>query len=269
MVREIIGPCIYVNKVLDMMRLKILSYNIHKGFDTFNAQFVLRQIKQSIDAVGADLVFLQEVVGLNSHHKNNVESWPDQPQFEFLADKVWSHYSYGQNAIYDEGHHGNAILSKYPIVFSQNTNISNNRFEQRGFLHARIQIPEKVGMMSLVCLHFDLFEGGRRKQVDKLTEYIHTQIPADEPLIVAGDFNDWTGNITKRLEVKAGLIEGYKNMHGHYAKTFPAKWPLLSLDRVLGRHVNFVNAHRMHDSAFRALSDHLPLLVDIEVPKAL
>ncbi len=37
-------------------------------------------------------------------------------QFAFLADEIWPHFAYGKNAIYSAGHHGNAILSKHPIL---------------------------------------------------------------------------------------------------------------------------------------------------------
>ena len=44
-------------------------------------------------------------------------------QFEFLADSIWSHYAYGKNAIYQHGHHGNAILSELPFAISNNVDV--------------------------------------------------------------------------------------------------------------------------------------------------
>jgi signal transduction histidine kinase len=65
--------------------------------------------------VAADVVFLQEIHGEHKGHQANLQDWPNEAQFEYLADSIWHHHAYGKNAVYPEGHHGNAILSKYPI----------------------------------------------------------------------------------------------------------------------------------------------------------
>ena len=41
--------------------LTVLTVNTHKGFDAFGRRFVLHELRDAIRAVGADLVFLQEV----------------------------------------------------------------------------------------------------------------------------------------------------------------------------------------------------------------
>src|SRR5665647_3409505 len=76
-----------------------------------------------------DIVFLQEVQGEHAHHAAHVLNWPVAPQYEFLADEVWQDYAYGRNAIYDQGHHGNAILSRFPIISAENQDVSAHRFE--------------------------------------------------------------------------------------------------------------------------------------------
>ena len=84
--------------------LKVLSYNIHKGFSVGNRRFVLERIRQAIRTVHADVVFLQEVLGQHEKHRIHVQGWPSQTQFEFLADQVWPHHAYGKNATYTAGH---------------------------------------------------------------------------------------------------------------------------------------------------------------------
>ena len=100
--------------------LKVLTYNIHKGFSATNLRFILHEIKQSLRHVDADIVFLQEVHGERKISNNRFDNWPNSRQFEYLADQVWHHYAYGKNAIYKSGHHGNAILSKYPFLEWEN-----------------------------------------------------------------------------------------------------------------------------------------------------
>ena len=86
-------------------------------------------------ATDADLVFLQEVVGERLSAVTNTANLEKQgnsyPQFEYLADEVWPHHAYGRNAIYQKGHHGNAILSKNPFLGWDNVNVSQWWFSQR------------------------------------------------------------------------------------------------------------------------------------------
>ncbi len=98
------------------MKMRILSYNIHKGFSIGNRDFILNDIKQALRDLNADILFLQEVLGDHNDQKCKIPNWQTAIQFEYLADSVWPHFAYGKNAIYPEGHHGNAILSKFPIT---------------------------------------------------------------------------------------------------------------------------------------------------------
>ena len=78
----------------------------------------LKEYLTLIEALDADLVFLQEIHGRHSGraaHEGRY-TYPDRPHFEYLADQSWPHYAYGRNAIYRKGDHGNAILSKFPFV---------------------------------------------------------------------------------------------------------------------------------------------------------
>ncbi len=123
------------------LSLKVLTYNIHKGFSASNLRFILHEIKNSLRQINADVVFLQEVHGERNISNNRFDDWPNNQQFEFLADQVWQHYAYGKNAIYKSGHHGNAILSKYPFIEWDNINVSLFRSASRSLLHGAIQIP--------------------------------------------------------------------------------------------------------------------------------
>ena len=121
-----------------MSLINIATYNIHKGFSQFNRRMVVHELRDRLRSLNSDIVFLQEVQGLHIGHGQRFQSWPAQPQHEFLAHAVWSDIAYGSNAIYEHGHHGNAILSRYPIVSRANQDISGHRFERRGALLAQV-----------------------------------------------------------------------------------------------------------------------------------
>lgn len=244
-------------------RLRILSYNIHKGFSSGNFRFVLRQIRDALRAVDPDLVFLQEVHGEHQGHQSRLAEWPNESQFEFLADSVWTHYSYGRNAVYDGGNHGNAILSKFPITSSENINISVNRFEQRGILHAVVEVPGRRQAVHAICTHFNLLPRGRERQIDQLVARVDAAIPAEHPLVIAGDFNDWSARISNRLRHSLGVVEMYQELHGVHARTFPSQFPILQLDRIFCRNLKPMAATALHGAPWHTLSDHVALWAEV------
>ena len=123
---------------------KVLTINIHKGFTAFNRRFILPELRDAVRTVSADIVCLQEVMGAHEVHPLHVENWPDTSHYEFLADTMWSDFAYGRNAVYPEGHHGNAVLSRYPIEHYENRDVSVDGAEKRGVLYCRI-VPPMTG----------------------------------------------------------------------------------------------------------------------------
>jgi endonuclease/exonuclease/phosphatase family metal-dependent hydrolase len=244
---------------------RVLSYNIHKGFTSANVKFVLKEVRQTISEVQADIVFLQEVVGENSKKSKRHKNWPTMSQFEYLAGKIWLHYAYGKNAVYSSGHHGNAILSKYPITFWENVDVSHNRFEKRGLLHGIIETP-KGKPIHVICLHFALFETWREPQIEILCGRIDSHVPRDAPLIIAGDFNDWREQATVELAKRLRVKEVFQTSFGAHAKTFPAWFPVLKLDRVYSRGLKIKDAVCFTEGPWKVLSDHAPLCVDFVLP---
>src|SRR5688572_2517175 len=127
-----------------MHTLRVASYNIHKGFASpplFHRRMTIHDLRLKLHSFNADVVFLQEVHGQHDRHAKRYANWPSAPQYEFLADTMWSDFAYGRNSVYDAGHHGNAILSRFPILNWDNLDVSTHRFERRGLLHCEIDVP--------------------------------------------------------------------------------------------------------------------------------
>jgi endonuclease/exonuclease/phosphatase family metal-dependent hydrolase len=243
-----------------MSDYRILTLNIHKGFSMSNRRFTLDKIRHCLRESKANVVFLQEVVGENIKHKKKISEWPDSNQLEFLADSVWQHYAYGKNAIYQHGHHGNAILSEIPFLDWQNINISCLSFSQRGILHGKTS--ENI---HLLCVHMGLFEKERRLQVKQLVEYVEAEIPSHEPMILAGDLNDWRLSCHHYLQGVLKLEEAHLSSQGALAKTYPARFPLLKMDRIYQRGFQ-VNQSQILDGAdWQIMSDHRALLTELKL----
>ena len=247
------------------MNIKLISYNIHKGFDLGNREFLLAEMKKYLHHLQPDLVFLQEVVGDHRHQKMRIENWPTNTQFEFLADEIWPHFAYGKNAVYDDGHHGNAILSKFPLVSWDNTDLSTNNLEFRGLAHGKILIPETGQGLDVFCTHLNLLQGARFRQLKKIIETIKAKVPIDAPMILAGDFNDWTGALCKPLLQELNLREAFTVIRGSTAKTFPAFWPKLGLDRIYFRNLEVVDVKVLESGSWAKLSDHLPIWASLKL----
>ncbi|MGZ4959487.1 MAG: endonuclease/exonuclease/phosphatase family protein [Methylomonas sp.] len=239
--------------------LRVLTYNIHKGFDTSNRRFVLHQIREALVATDADLVFLQEAQGEHRHKKTKVVDWPELSQFEFIAKGVWPYHIYGKNAVYDAGHHGNAILSKFPFESWENINVSPFTWASRSVLHGVIRLPLHDQEVHVLCVHFGLTGMERRSQLVSLCERIDSHVPYDAPLIVAGDFNDWLGRAEHQFYNHLGLTEVFRATHGAHARTFPAWLPFLPMDRIYYRGFKAICCERLYRAPWHLLSDHAPL----------
>lgn len=247
------------------VQIKLLTYNIHKGFNITNRRFVLHQMRDILRETHVDLAFLQEIQGEHIVRESTIENWPPMSQYEFLADEVWPHYAYGKNAIYNSGHHGNAILSKYPFTEWENQNVSWMKSASRSLLHGIVEIPDRQLSIHVVCLHLDLIGRQRNRQLKLLGQRLREKVPADVPLIVAGDFNDWGGDISHYLRTEAGLEEVHHSIHGHHARTYPSRWPVLALDRIYYRNIRLVNCQGLTQQPWRVLSDHTPLYAEFEL----
>jgi len=245
------------------MKIKILSYNIHKGFTITNQEFILDRIKQALRDTQADILFLQEVLGHHENERCQIPEWETAIQFEYLADTMWPHFAYGKNAIYSEGHHGNAILSKFPIQDWSNHVISTNRFEHRGLLKAKINIPGTGTDLLLANTHLDLTQKGRDQQAGVIIEHLSAENAS--PWILVGDFNDWNKKISKRIENELNAVEAFNFLHGNYPATFPSLLPVLSLDRIFSHKLKPTLAKRLTENHWKKLSDHLPLYVEMEL----
>lgn len=244
----------------EVHKLRVLTLNMHKGFTLFNRQFILPELREAVRTLSTELVFLQEVHGSHKRHALRHSNWPATPQYEFLADTMWPEFSYGRNAIYPDGDHGNAILSKYPIIRFQNIDVSIGEIEQRGLLHTTLKVPGHDEVHA-ICVHLGLRESHRQKQLSLLCNLLES-LPATAPVIIAGDFNDWRKRADAIL-MRCDMREAFVSEYGKPAKSFPARWPLLSLDRIYVRNATTQHPQVLHQRPWSHLSDHAPLAVEV------
>jgi endonuclease/exonuclease/phosphatase family metal-dependent hydrolase len=251
--------------------LHIATYNIHKGFSQFNRRVVVHELRERLRQLDPDILFLQEVQGMHQGHAERHDAWPEEPQHEFLGGDVWQNIAYGRNVVYDHGHHGNAILSRFPIIAAVNQNVTHLRFERRGLLHSAIEVPGLGRSLHCVCVHLSLFGRSRRRQIDALATRLEAIVPSGAPLIIAGDFNDWRNRAHDLLAERLGLVEVFAEQEKADAddppRSFPSAMPVLRLDRIYVRGFAVEGTQVHFGPPWSGISDHAALSAHLRAIK--
>ena len=245
------------------MRLRVVTLNIHKGLSQFNRRMVIHELREGLRALSPDLVFLQEVQGLNQRHALRFAAWPGEAQHAFLAGEELRHV-YGRNRVHQHGHYGNAVLSRFPILSAENEDISDHRFERRGLLHTVVKVPGWKRNLHCICVHLSLHERGRGRQLEAIALRLEELADKRLPIIVAGDFNDWRQRATRVLEQRLGMTEVSVAAGGRHQRTFPSMLPLLRLDRIYVRGFKVLRSQVHRGAPWSLLSDHLAVSAELE-----
>lgn len=266
-------------------RLRVATYNIHKGVRGVGPgrRLEIHNLSRAVAAFEADLVALQEVRLF--HHREAARfqrrglEWPADGQAAFLAPAGYA-VAYRTNAVTRHGEHGNALLSRWPIGDVAHHDVSDHRFEQRGLLHVPVDWAGQV--LHVVVAHFGLVHASRVRQVERLASYLAAEVPAQAPLLVAGDFNDWGERLDAPMRriglaraaapkpsdepaVAAAKQAGLRMAAHRHPSTFPALAPVFALDRVYLRGLHCSATQVPRGAGWRRWSDHLPLIVDLEI----
>jgi len=247
--------------------LRVATYNIHKGVRGvgLGKRLEIHNLGLAVEALDADLVFLQEVRLYNSREARAFDrthlGWPDQGQADYLAPEGYD-VAYRTNAVTRFGEHGNALLSRWPIGDVRHQDVSDHRFEQRGLLH--VPVSWQGVAVHAVVVHFGLVHASRVRQVQRLAEFIERVVPAGELLVVAGDFNDWGEKLDAPM-ASIGLTRARtRDDRPGQRLTFPSRVPVFALDRFYTRGFSCRSTLVPRGGGWPRMSDHLPLVAELE-----
>ncbi len=244
--------------------IRVATWNIHKGVSGIGPvrRLEIHNIGLAIDQFDADIVCLQEVRKSHRGEAKRFAHWPVEEQADFLAPLGYSSI-YQTNAVTKHGEHGNALLTRWPIIKHQHEDMSDHRFEQRGLLHVEVLVHEVP--VHVIVIHLGLIKASRRRQIQQLTAFIAREIPVDAPLLVAGDFNDWGPASMASLRSLDLHTFNAKTNFGKRLHTFPARLPIVQLDYVCARYISLSDAQVPKGQVWARMSDHLPLIADFAV----
>ncbi|PKO61156.1 MAG: endonuclease [Betaproteobacteria bacterium HGW-Betaproteobacteria-18] len=239
--------------------IRVATYNIHKGVQGLGLarRLEIHNLGLAVESLDADVVCLQEVRHSNRLEAKRFPHWPELAQADFLAPQGYEAV-YRTNAITRHGEHGNALLSRWPVLSHQHEDMSDHRLEQRGFLHVMLDVHGQ--MVHVLVVHLGLVKASRVRQVAQLKRFIEREIPESAPLLVAGDFNDWGKTVQLAL--------AQEGLHAWDVRqpTFPSRLPLAQLDYVFARGLTPMGLMVPRGRIWTRMSDHLPLIAEFSLP---
>jgi endonuclease/exonuclease/phosphatase family metal-dependent hydrolase len=233
------------------VHVRVVSWNIHGCVGT-DRRFDPHRTGRALEQLQPDVALLQEV-------GDNCGRHPPIDQAITLANHLGLTCTVGVTMRADPYTYGNATLSRFPVLDSESVDLSVRGREPR--LALRVVVGRDTLRLVTLNVHLGLGPGERRRQLRQL-------LPAlgDEPLVMGGDFNDFppgpvTLTLKDRLHDCGALIK--------QSRTFPSRLPLVRLDRVyLSPVCRLLSVRVDRGTAFRLASDHLPIVVELEVPEA-
>jgi endonuclease/exonuclease/phosphatase family metal-dependent hydrolase len=232
--------------------LRVLTWNIHRGLDR-RGRYDLLPIVELVRRHDPDIVALQEI---DSRSRDDLQIEP----LAFLTRALGSHVAEARTIVAPDGHYGHALISRWPLGSPILHDISVHRREPRFAIETTAATA--AGPIHLAAVHLGLRIGERRWQAAKLAEIAGG---AEELSVMLGDFNDWPWFWPWRDMVRRALAGALPGRTFH--RTFPARCPLLMLDRIYCRPPHALLRSWTDPEAWR-LSDHLPVVAEIRVAAA-
>lgn len=240
------------------MKLRVLSYNIHKCIGGVDRRYAPERVAQVIQNLEPDVLLLQEVDqgAPRSNHDRQVDVLGD---FVGMKYRAW----FPNVGVRGGGHYGNAILSRYPLVEATNIDLSIRFKKRRSALHGVVRVRHDGidRTVHVYNMHLGLARYERKIQIAKfLDSHPFASLHHETPIVVGGDLNDVYGGLGNLLQPA-----GFRGIERR-PLTFPAWGPLRPLDAIFVRGpVEFLGLRRCETELSRRASDHRPLIADVQL----
>lgn len=240
-------------------RLRLVTWNIHKGIGT-DRKYQLERTLAVLRDLDADVCCLQEVD--HGVRRSNFENQRKRLRREL----GYPHAALGLNVKVEKGAYGNLTLSRFPILDSRNVDLTVPPKKRRSGLVTRLAVtPEQSWVIANV--HLGLMHMERKIQVRRLLAHLTDHAGDTEPMVIAGDWNEWARRLVRSVTRDAGFHLARSEGRKKGPRTWPSQRPVLSLDKILYRDpLRCRHVVCVVDEVTRVASDHLPLMVELELP---
>lgn len=224
--------------------MRIATYNIHACVGA-DGRFEPERIVKVLHEMDADVIALQEV----EHH-----SIDGYDLLDYLAAKTGLTAIAGPTLLRETRHYGNAVLTRLPVLAVTRIDLSLPLREPRGAIE--VMLDWRGQHLQLVATHLGLKPWERRQQVGRLLGLFESD--SADVSVLLGDLNEW-------------LLWGrpLRWLRRYFApvpepRTYPARFPLFSLDRIwVHPGAALVNIETHNSPLARIASDHLPLKAEL------
>ncbi len=240
------------------MRLKVLSYNIHKCIGGVDRKYDPSRIVDVIRKLDVDVLMLQEVDAGVTRSRGD-------KQCDLLGEELGlPHRTWYPNVnVRGGGQYGNAVLSRYPLIESSNLDLTCRFKKARSALHAvlRVRHDDVDRTIHVFNMHLGLARYERKLQLQMfLDSHPFAHLHHETPIIVGGDLNDVYGGLGDLL-----APVGFRGIERR-PLTFPAWGPVRALDGIFVRgDLDFMRLARCDTDLARRASDHRPIVAEIRL----
>lgn len=243
------------------IRLRVVTYNIHKcrGLDR---RVDPDRIAAVLSGFDADVIALQEILDT----PNGKPQWDQACRIH--AKFPGYQRCFGENRPLRGGVYGNMTLTRFPVKFCRNYDVSWRKRERRGCLRSDLLLPDG-SVLHLFNVHLGTSFIERRHQARQLlSDKVLNRRDFSGPRIVVGDFNEWTRGLASRL--MGEVFEAIKPRDfARYSRSYPGFLPLLHLDHFYyDRHLALKGFRIDRSRKALVASDHLPMLAVFELQQS-
>jgi endonuclease/exonuclease/phosphatase family metal-dependent hydrolase len=228
--------------------LVVASYNIHKCVGT-DGKFDPMRTAMVIDELGADIVAIQEADRRFGTRDGLLDLLHIEEKLGLSAVPV------GMSEV-SHGWHGNALLYREGAVRDVQR-LKLPGAEPRGAIVVDLEV--KNGVLRVIAAHLGLLRHSRARQIEALIAEVSEC--GTKPTIILGDLNEW------RLGRRSALSRLPETFAPSEAlPSFPSRYPVLALDRIVGTPADLVARVEVHNSELaRIASDHRPIKAHIDL----
>jgi endonuclease/exonuclease/phosphatase family metal-dependent hydrolase len=245
-----------------MSRVRVMTYNVHRCIGR-GGRDSTPDIAIVCAEAAPDLIALQELDAPETDDEEGAHHARD------LAKALGMTLLFCRTFRRGVGYYGHALLSRCPIELVRVTTFptfaSRGISEPRGAIWGRTRLGHHT--LDVVSTHLGVARRERQHQSRELVGAAWLGSPEMGSFrILCGDLNAVPDAMTYRRIARV-MVDTQRALSGHRPKpTFPSALPFLRLDHVfVSRGVTVRGITVPHDARARRASDHLPLIVDLEL----
>lgn len=237
-----------------MTKFRVMTYNVHSCIGT-DGKLDPSRIAEVIARSNADVIALQE---LDVCQKRTLGL--HQPQWLAERLKMFVHFTAARSC--DDGHYGNAILSRHPLALVSEGGLRRRTGEQRAVQWVKVSIGELA--LHVMNTHLSTQFRERLLQIQQLqgAEWLaHSE--SRLPLVVCGDLNSSQFSPVYR-GLRRDLVDAQRANGARAVPTWPSRRPLFRIDHLFtSKSIAVSHCEVPRDRLTMLASDHLPLLAEL------